>query len=269
MNLAEILPLFDREQRQEVMYPGILRREVTPYVIRHIQANPKHGTSMVIYSRLTAAKADEVIRSEVAYFESIGRDFEWKVYDHDTPSDLRERLQAFGFEIGEQEAVMVLDLNEAPDVLLQPVTHDVRRITDPTQIEDIASVQQQVWPDKDFSAWLAHELGRNLRETPEHISIYAAYADGQPVSSAWITYHQGSQFAGLWGGATLPDYRQRGIYTALVSARLQEARQRGVRFLTIDASPMSRPIVQKHGFKFLTNTYPCKWRGRRSPADAA
>ena len=262
MNSQEILALFDKEQRQEVSYYNVLRREATPHVVRHIHRDPEQGESMVIYSSLTADNAAEVIQAEVAYFESIGHDFEWKVYDHDTPPDLRQRLQAFGFEIGEQEAVMALDLNEAPDVLLQPIKHEVRRITDPAQIEDIVSVQQQVWPDEDFTTWLAHELQGNLQHNGQNISIYAAYADGQPVSSAWITYHQGSQFAGLWGGATLPAYRGRGIYTALIAARLQEARQRGVRYLTIDASPMSRPIVQKHGFKFLTNTYPCKWRSK-------
>jgi GNAT superfamily N-acetyltransferase len=269
MDSAKILALFDQEQRREVTYFNIRRREVTPHVVRHIHADPEHGRSMVIYSSLTVDNADEVIRSEVAYFESIGHNFEWKVYDHDRPPDLRQRLQTFGFEIGDLEAVMVLDIDQAPSALLRPVTHDVRQISDPTQIEDIVSVQRQIWPDEEFTGWLADELRGSLQENPEHFSIYAAYVDDQPVSSAWITFHPGSQFAGLWGGATLPDYRGRGIYTALVAARLQEACRRGVRFLTIDASPMSRPIVQKHGFRLLTNTYPCKWRVKQPPLDEA
>ncbi|EQD40871.1 GCN5-related N-acetyltransferase, partial [mine drainage metagenome] len=54
------------------------------------------------------------------------------------------------------------------------------------------------------------------------------------------------------GGATVPDYRGRGLYTALLAVRLQEAKRRGARFLTIDAGPMSRPIVEKYGFRLLT-----------------
>jgi GNAT superfamily N-acetyltransferase len=90
--------------------------------------------------------------------------------------------------------------------------------------------------------------------------VYIAYAEGIPVSAAWISFHDRSPFAGLWGGSTLVEYRGRGFYTALLAARVQEAQQRGVRFLTIDASPMSRPIVEKNGFQFLIFTQPFKWQ---------
>jgi hypothetical protein len=38
-----------------------------------------------------------------------------------------------------------------------------------------------------------------------------------------------------------------------------------VRFLAIDASPMSRPIVEKNGFQFLTFTQPFKWQVKQQP----
>ena len=43
--------------------------------------------------------------------------------------------------------------------------------------------------------------------------------------------------------------------------REQEAIGRGYRFLTIDAGPMSRPIVAKHGFRQVTEAYACEWKG--------
>jgi GNAT superfamily N-acetyltransferase len=73
-----------------------------------------------------------------------------------------------------------------------------------------------------------------------------------------------SQFAGLWGGATLPQYRKMGIYTAVVAARAQEAIRRGYRFLTVDAGDMSRPILQKRGFQLLTYTTPYTWKPPQS-----
>jgi len=258
MNKTEILALFDEEQRRDIQ-PYRFKREVTPHLIRHICTATEWGDGMVIYSRLTPDNADEIIAAEVAYFQSLGQNFEWKVYDHDTPADLKERLAAQGFSVGEVEAVLVLDLDEAPQALLEPVSHEVRRISQPAQLEDVAVVQRHVWPDKSFAAWLEQALRDNLQGDPDHISIYCAYVDGRPASSAWITFHEGSQFAGLWGGSTLPEYRRRGLYTALVAVRLQEARRRGARFLTIDASPMSRAVLEKFGFQFLTSTYPCQW----------
>ncbi|MCA9986957.1 MAG: GNAT family N-acetyltransferase, partial [Anaerolineales bacterium] len=73
-------------------------------------------------------------------------------------------------------------------------------------------------------------------------------------------YPAGSQFASLWGGSTIERYRRQGLYTALLAARAQEARGRGVRYLTVDASPMSRPILEKLGFQFIAYSFPCKWQ---------
>jgi len=258
LNTQEILALFDQEQRRDVTYPA-LRRQETPEVVRHITNQANQGESMVIYSRLNSTNADDIIRAEIAYFEELGHNFEWKVYDYDSPPDLKARLLAHGFEIGDTEAVLVLDLEATPAVLLQPVTHDVRRLIRPDQLDDVAAVQRAVWPEADYLPWLKQRLADDLQLDPDHLSIYVAYMEDKPASCAWITFHEGSQFAGLWGGSTTPEYRQRGLYTALVATRLQEARQRGVRFLTIDASSMSRAVLEKHGFRLLTYTYPCRW----------
>lgn len=215
---------------------------------------------MVIHSHLNSANANAVIQAEIAYFEKLGHNFEWKVYDYDRPPDLKARLLAHGFEAEEPEAVLVLDLEAVPATLLQPVTHDVRGLTRPDQLDDVAAVQRAVWPEADYLPWLQQRLADDLTLDPDHISIYVAYVEGKPASCAWITFHEGSQFAGLWGGSTLPEYRQQGLYTALVATRLQEAQRRGVRFLTIDASPMSRAVLEKYGFRLLTYTQPYKWR---------
>ena len=208
------------------------------------------------------SNADAVIDSEIAFFEALGLDFEWKAYDHDTPPDLVARLRARGFEIEDPETVMVLDLTDAADALWQPIAQDVRRLTDPAQLVEVAAIHEAVWGER--SDWLVEALADEMAADAERIQFYLAYADGVPACSAWIRFHPGTQFASLWGGSTLPAYRGRGLYTALLSVRAQQARQRGFRYLTIDASPMSRPIVAKHGFRFLTFAHACKWHVARS-----
>src|SRR5690606_24536833 len=94
--------------------------------------------------------ADEVIREQIAYFEGIGQDFEWKLYDHDSPPDLKDRLVAHGFEVEEPEALLVLDLKHTPAALFRPVRLDVRRITAPGGVADAVAVQEEVW-EEDFS----------------------------------------------------------------------------------------------------------------------
>jgi GNAT superfamily N-acetyltransferase len=90
--------------------------------------------------------------------------------------------------------------------------------------------------------------------------VYVAEADGQQVSAAWIRFVPGTDFAGLWGGATLKEYRGRGIYKALVAVRAADAIERGYTYLQVDASDDSRPILERLGFVAVTSTTPYIWR---------
>ncbi|MEP7293547.1 MAG: GNAT family N-acetyltransferase [Chloroflexota bacterium] len=258
MNIDEIRKLYDQQQRISIDYARV-NREVTARTVRLIDKYNERGT--VIYSNLNEANADETIRAEIAYFKKlqIADDFEWKLYDYDQPADLKERLIAHRFVPQDPDAVMILDLEALPPALSQPVTHDVHRITDPARLSDLTAVKQAGWND-DFT-WLIASLGRTLREKPSELSVYIAYADETPVSVGWIDYHEGNPFAGLWGGETLNDYRKQGFYTALVAVRAQEAKQRGVRYLTIDASPMSRAVLEKFGFELMAYAWECNYGG--------
>jgi hypothetical protein len=252
--MNEILALYEQEQRKNVHYHG-MRTEQTPDVVRVVALD--QGQGAVIYSRLDESDVDRVIREQIAYFEEIGQDFEWKVFSYDTPSDLKERLITHGFEADEAESIMVLDLQTAPASLFESVTTDVKRITDIAQIDQVVQILSDVWNEDqtEFGQILADELTHQ----GDDLSIYIASIDGVPASTAWIRFHKGSSFAGLWGGSSLAAYRQRGLYTTLLSVRAQEARQRGVRYLTIDASPMSQPIVAKYGFQTLAVAQACMW----------
>lgn len=54
--------------------------------------------------------------------------------------------------------------------------------------------------------------------------------------------------------------RRSGCYTAVLAARLQEAIRRGYRFLVVDAVPMSRRILDKHGFRVITYATSYDWK---------
>jgi predicted acetyltransferase len=82
----------------------------------------------------------------------------------------------------------------------------------------------------------------------------------EPASIAW-TYFPSGQFATLFAGSTLPEYRKQGLYTSLLEARLKEIRERSYRYAVVEAGSMSKPIVAKHGFRHLTTVYDYEWKG--------
>ncbi len=83
-----------------------------------------------------------------------------------------------------------------------------------------------------------------------------AMAGDTPISAARMDLHPGTAFASLWGGGTVPGWRGKGVYRALVAYRAREAVARGYRYLQVDASDQSRPILERLGFAPLTTTTP-------------
>jgi len=251
---APLLSLFDRHQRIDITFPD-MQREAFPNLVRFTRPAP--GMSFVLYHHLDEANADTVIQEQIAYFTAQGLPFEWKVYGHDTPSELGQRLEKHGFTPEEPESVMVLDVMTAPPSLREPLKADVRRLTAPDQLSEVIQVLEGVWGE-DFS-WVTDRLGSHM-QVPGYLSVYIAYVEDQPACTGWTYFHADNPFASLWGGSTLEAYRKQGLYTALLDSRLQEAQRRGVRHLTVDASPLSQPILQKNGFQVLTTAQGFEWK---------
>jgi GNAT superfamily N-acetyltransferase len=252
-DLTALRDLYDQHMRRHSDFSDSVRQD-EPSVVRYV--NQKRPRSNIRYSRLSADNADAVIQREIDYFTGLGHRFEWTVFDYDAPPDLRDRLAAHGFTIGEVEIVMVLDITNLPDKLERAPSHDIRQLAAHDAVLGVLDHVQEAVFDKSHSA----ETAAMIRDHPDEYQFFAAYVDDEPVSAAWIDYIKaGSPFAGLYGGATLPAHRGKGIYTALVAARANAARSRGVRYLTVDASPMSHPILERIGFQALARAYPCDY----------
>jgi hypothetical protein len=254
MKTEEILALYDQQMRREIEFPG-MRKDVLPNLVRLLRPAP--GMSLIQYSHLNDKNADLAIQEQIEYFTRLNQPFEWSAYEHDQPADLRHRLEKHGFVAEDPGTIMVLDLQEAPQALLEPVTADVRMLTRQSQLDEVIKVVQGVWGG-DFS-WVSERLGGHL-EMPGYLNVYAAYIDDQPVSSGWVYFYPHSQFAALYGGSTLEGYRKKGLYKAILAVRVQAAIQRGYRFLTIDATSMSRAITARHGFRQITTVVDYGWK---------
>jgi hypothetical protein len=256
MDRRGILARLDAERRS-------LQREgevadVRASVTRLRAADDTHHT--VAYAALDGASADRVITAEVAHHRGRGVPFEWKLYAHDRPRDLVDRLKRHGFTVGRREAVLVLDLASPPGWITAPDDGvHVRRGDSEDVIADHRHVAEAVF-GKDFSFTTGQLLGALRANSVQH-RCYVAYApDGRPVSIGRLYTHPASVFGGLYGGGTLTTHRGRGYYRATVAARARDAIELGAPYLLVDALPTSRPILELLGFKHLTDTWPCTWK---------
>ncbi|RJL22996.1 GNAT family N-acetyltransferase [Bailinhaonella thermotolerans] len=253
MNGDDVMAAFDRQMRREARPDGPgARVERDGPVVR--QVGGEGGWNAVLWSDLTEDDADAAIAAQVAYFTGLGREFEWKLYDYDTPGDLGVRLRAAGFEAEPEEAVMVTPVAGQPTEVVLPEGVRLRRVTDPDEVAMVAEVHERAFGTS--AEAFARRLRARLQQDPDSLEIVVAMAGDEPVSAARVDFEPGTDFAGLWGGGTVAGWRGKGIYRALVAHRARAAAERGYRYLQVDASDQSRPILHRLGFTTLTTTTP-------------
>jgi len=250
-----LLALYDCQLRRDVRAPDV--EEAT--LERHAKTVVWYGKadddwSSVLWSDLTDEDADAVIAAEVGRLRDWGRPFEWKYFSHDKPTDLPRRLEAAGLRPEPEEAVMVGDIEELDLDVAPPAGVEVRRVSDKGEVKALLDVHEEVFGSPE--EWVGRVIARSIElERPPVVGV-VAWADGRPVCGARVVFHEGTDFASLWGGTTLPEWRGKGIYRAVVAFRGRLARDRGNRYLQVDALPTSRPILERLGFVQLAATKP-------------
>jgi GNAT superfamily N-acetyltransferase len=249
VDLAAVRAAFDDQMRRR-MPPGPDATVEEDEKVTRVLATD--GTwAAVVWSALGDEDADAVIAAETARGVPY---LEWKHYAGDRPADLPARLTAAGLTAEGPETVLVADLDELP--LADPAPEGVRvaRVEDEAGLDALVTVHQEVFGDLHPGTRTA--VATSLSMDPRPTEAVVAWAGDRPVSAGRIEFSAGRDFAGLFGGGTVEEWRGKGVFRALVAHRAARARERGVRYLYVDAVPMSRPIFERLGFVPLTETTP-------------
>ncbi len=82
---------------------------------------------------------------------------------------------------------------------------------------------------------------------------FVALLDGEIVGSGGARYFESGIY--LLGGNVAEHARGRGVYRALVRARWDEAVRRGTPALVVQAGAMSRPILERVGFRTVSEVH--------------
>jgi GNAT superfamily N-acetyltransferase len=200
---------------------------------------------------------DELIERQRAYFEAMGVPVEWKRRGHDLPIDLGDRLAAAGFVAGEEDTMLVALAEGLSTELAPPAGIEIRRVSSDADMRRIADLWAEV-EGRDRST-LGDFLIDRVAGGPDDIVVLHALAGKELVSAGWSGYRDAAEFALLQGGVTLEAWRGRGIYRALVAARARHAAERGVRYVTVDASSKSAPILVRLGFEAVSTATSFIW----------
>lgn len=257
---ADLLRIFHDQARVPVHAGTPERRvEVDGLVRREYSAGPVGHWNMVespLGLGPDPATHDAVIERQRDFFAGRGQQVEWKTYDYDEPADLPERLVRAGFVAEEPEALILGDASPlAAQAISLPAGVIVRAADGFEDFARMRAMSEVVW-SRDAS-WITEGLHRRWAQDPTRMDVVVIEESRQgPVLCAARSEYDESDFVGLWGGSTLAEWRGRGLYRATLLHRARLAIARGKRFVRVDASPDSEPILRRLGLHRVATTTP-------------
>jgi len=222
------------------------------------------GRGFVTYQDLGGADADGIrrlVEAGLAHFQANPEitQVEWKTRAHDHAPGLQQSLLGHGFVAEAPESIMIGAAQRlAVDVPL-PDGVTLRQITEDCDVRAMTAVRAQAFGDSVAEGVaMADALLRRLA-LDDGMELWVAEADGLVVSAGRLEPVPGTDFAGIWGGSTLKEWRGRGIYRALTAARARSALRMGKTLIHSDSTEYSRPILERYGFLKVSTTTPYLW----------
>lgn len=215
---------------------------------------------------LPASAFPALVAEVVEHFAGLGVGFEWKTRSHDEGNDgLVAALLAAGFQAEPTETVMIgkpaalRGGTELPAGLVLRQAGVGRELA--ADVAAVGRLHAAVFPH--------HDTGYDertliaLRSRPDDVQLWLVAAGEAVVCAGRVELDP--PVAGLWGGASDPAWRGRGLYRAVTAARAGAADAAGCTLVYAECTEFSRPILQRSGLVPVTTTTPYLWP---SPAGA-
>jgi hypothetical protein len=221
-----------------------VREERDEYVLWHGSLPAQRGS----VTRVRLRDVEGEVAAARAWFREREREtFEWVLGDLTTPHDLRERLLALGAEAESVETAMALTAE--PQGVAAVEAREIETFEEFVAYRELQSDEFGKSDELREAVRARHEKAWEEYTDMPSWRCFAAFVDGTLAAVGGIFFTPLGGF--LAGGTTRAELRGRGAYRAVVRARWDEAARRGVPVLAVQASEMSRPILERVGFRPL------------------
>jgi GNAT superfamily N-acetyltransferase len=224
--------------------------------------DPAFPAAQVLRSR-AGRPADEVIDEVMARVRGWGLPgVAWWVSGATRPADTEQALRARGGKEIDAVQILARELSGSlPDLDIPPgVTAEL--VTGERLFRAASAIAVRGWGRREPSE---ADLEREFRETVRDLGDWTgfrvvAFVDGEPASSGGCTLE--GEVAKLWGAVTLPSFRRRGSYRAVLAERLRLARDHGATLALVKGRMQtSGPILVRAGFAEYDEER-CYWLSR-------
>lgn len=220
------------------------RRENVYYLDTPIASLPYNG----VFRFEKQDQRDETIDELLQHYDDRNVDHLWLVHPTAQPIDLAQRLMQRGLT----EAVAFTGMVLEPHLLNAPATipegieiHELRSEEEDPVIEYIAarwSVPSDAIPHL-HKFFFDNNIGREGAATRG----WLATMNGKLIGKGFT--HRFENTIGLYGVATRPEGRGRGVASALCAKAFRETSEPSIDLLVLHSTPMAAGIYEKFGFR--------------------
>ncbi|MEM9616640.1 MAG: GNAT family N-acetyltransferase [Pseudomonadota bacterium] len=193
-------------------------------------------------------ESDEAIDRLLRHYADRKVEHLWLIHPSAEPHDLADRLAARGLQEADEFIGMVLEPDRLKAPAVVPGGVDIRELCtgdEEVVIEFIAarwSVPTDAIPHL-YKFFVDNNIGRKGAATRGWI----ATIDGKLVGKAFT--HRFENTVGVYGVATRPEARGRGVARALCAKAFAETSDHGVDMLVLHSTEMASGIYEKFGFR--------------------
>ncbi|MHA2099912.1 MAG: GNAT family N-acetyltransferase [Candidatus Kariarchaeaceae archaeon] len=234
------------------------------HVIRIGKSGEPH-LNIISEVRKNTKSIEQFIGETIQLFTKKGFSFTWEVTNHCEPSNMKELLEKHGFKKLDHGEHLVFDLEEfsIPKIInskLFFVREESYKLELSREFQELLKICFPQYESYDIES-VVEGIHKRHKERGEHKIIQAVYSNEGTENPKLVAFSnliimdENPKLAYLSGSATLPEYRNHGLYTNSISHRLQSAKENDCKFVYVGADvKSSAPILKKYGFKKVYET---------------
>lgn len=195
-------------------------------------------------------EVDETIQEIINFYKSIKKSkIRWDVTERTGPKDLGDYLIKYGFKKESPIWGMVRSINDELNIDKNS-NFEIREIdTDVLGMRGILRMVEKAYGLRRGAGRVVKKMMMGMEGLTRYIYIAYDNRKNKPVAFGSMVYVPNTKIALFASAATLPKYRNQGIYTQMLKTRYDQAKSDGIQALIIQAhETTSAPIAIKYGF---------------------
>jgi len=220
---------------------------------------PLYSYNGVLKIHLSREKFKEKYRYFMDRFGEKNFPLIWWINPHYTPEEVSDHLKKEGWKDEGFFPAMAAELSNIGEDITLPPDFSFKKASSPGD--------KLLWTElMNRGMGLSEKVINKAVEVDQKLSgpevekqiRFIGYLDEKPVATTLLLPDSG--LVGIFGVATLPEARGRGIATAMTQKAMLEGKTLGYRVATLVATTMGLPVYEKLGFKKVFSYHCFSWK---------